>query len=29
VLLLIGSNTIARIDVVPPHTVETPKENVQ
>jgi len=29
VLLLIGTNTIARIDGVPPHTVETMKENVQ
>ena len=29
VLLLIGKNTIARIDVVPPQTVETMKENVQ
>jgi Putative Actinobacterial Holin-X, holin superfamily III len=29
VLLLIGKNTIARIDVIPPHTVETMKENVQ
>jgi hypothetical protein len=29
VLLLIGKNTIARIDVVPPHTVETMREDVQ
>jgi Putative Actinobacterial Holin-X, holin superfamily III len=29
VLLLIGKNTIARIDVVPQQTVETMKENVQ
>jgi hypothetical protein len=29
VLLLIAKNTIARIDVVPPQTVETMKENVQ
>jgi hypothetical protein len=29
VLLLIGTNTIARIEGVPPHTVETLKENVQ
>lgn len=29
VLLLIGKNTIARIDVVPPQTVETMKENVR
>jgi hypothetical protein len=29
VLLLIGKNTIARIHVIPPHTVETMKENVQ
>jgi hypothetical protein len=29
VLLLIGTNIIARIDGVPPHTVETLKENVQ
>jgi hypothetical protein len=29
VLLLIGKNTIARIDVVPPHTVETVREDVQ
>jgi hypothetical protein len=28
-LLLIGKNTIARIDVVPPHTVEMLKESVQ
>jgi hypothetical protein len=27
--LLIGTNTIARIDGVLPHTVETLKENVQ
>jgi Putative Actinobacterial Holin-X, holin superfamily III len=29
VLLLIAKQTIARIDVVPPQTVETMKENVQ
>jgi Putative Actinobacterial Holin-X, holin superfamily III len=29
VLLLIGKNTIARIDVIPPQTMETMKENVQ
>lgn len=29
VLLLIGKNTIARIDVVPPQTMETMKENVR
>jgi len=29
VLLLIAKHTIARIDVVPPQTVETMKENVQ
>jgi hypothetical protein len=29
VLLLLAKNTIARIDVVPPQTVETMKENVQ
>jgi len=29
VLLLIGTNTIARIEGVPPHTLETLKENVQ
>ena len=29
VLLLVGKNTIARIDVVPPYTAETMKENVQ
>jgi hypothetical protein len=28
-LLLIGKNTSARIDVVPPHTMETLKESVQ
>jgi len=29
VLLLSGKNTIARIDVVPPQTMETMKENVR
>lgn len=29
VLLLIGKHTIARIDVIPPQTMETMKENVQ
>jgi Putative Actinobacterial Holin-X, holin superfamily III len=29
VMVFIGKNTIARIDVVPPYTVETMKENVQ
>jgi hypothetical protein len=29
VLLLIGKNTIARIDVAPPQTIETMKENVR
>jgi Putative Actinobacterial Holin-X, holin superfamily III len=29
VLLLIGKNTIARIDVIPPQTMETMKENIQ